>query len=219
MSCPKCGQPTQPGDSFCGRCGHPFMVIGAMPGHGRDGSDHTRRDDDGITGEWDAVSFQNPPSRAASAPPGQERDRGQRPTATAATAAVITRRGRATAEGTARDVRFRTESVQLPTSQSPSPVQVLTFRLERYDPRGDRLSPIGVEMRGPSISGVLSEGENAYVAGSYGSGTIRADHIINRTTGAVITASRAITKSTIVGWVFTAIVAIIFIIFMISAST
>jgi hypothetical protein len=217
MRCPKCGQPAQPGGRFCGRCGYSFTVSGAMPGHGRGGSDHARQGDDGMTGEWDAVSFQNPAPGTITAPAALGRDHGQQAAATAA-APVVTRQGRATAEGTARDVRFRTESVQLPTSQSPSPVQVLTFRLERYDPRGDRLSPIGVEMRGPSISGALSEGENAYVVGSYGFGTIRADRIINRTTGAVITASRAITKLTIIGWALTAIVAITFIIFMISAS-
>jgi hypothetical protein len=211
MRCPECGRPAESDARFCGCCGFSFSGAGTASAQARGESDHARQGDAGDTGEWDAVSF--PSSAVRPARGGGQSSR------SVTSAPALTGRGRATAEGTARDVRFRTESVQLPTSQTPSPVQVLTFRLERYDPRGDRLSPIGVEMRGPSISGGLSEGENAYVEGNYGSGTIRADRIVNRTTGAVITASRAITRSTIIGWVFTAIVAIIFIIFMISVST
>ena len=218
MRCPNCGQPAQPGDRFCGRCGHSFTDFGAMPGHGRLGADRARRGDDGVTGEWDAVSFQNPAPGAAGTPAGPGRDRGQRPAATAASAPVVARQGRVTAEGTAQDVRFRTEVVQ-GWSQQPTTLQVLTFRLEQYDPRGDRLRPVAVQMRGPSIRGGLGEGEHACVAGGYRSGTIHADRVINRTTGAVITASPATSTPVRIGLVVTAIAAVFFVIFMISIAT
>jgi hypothetical protein len=219
MRCPKCGQPAQPGGRFCGRCGHSFTVIGAMPGQGSGGSDRARRGDDGMTGEWDAVSFHNRAPRTAATPAAPGRDRGQRSAATAAAAApFVTRQGRATAEGTAQDVRFRTEVVQ-GWSQQPTTLQVLTFRLERYDPRGDRLPPVAVQMRGPSIRGGLGEGEHACASGSYHSGTIHADRVINRTTGAVITASPATSTPVRIGLVVTAIAAVFLVIFMISIAT
>jgi hypothetical protein len=98
-------------------------------------------------------------------------------------------------------------------SQGPTTLQVLTFRLERYDPRGDRVPPVAVQMRGPSIHGGLSEGEHACAAGSYRSGTIHADRIINRTTGAVITASPVTSTPERIGFAITAIGVVIFFVF------
>jgi hypothetical protein len=218
MRCPRCGLPAQLGGRFCGRCGHSFTGIDAMPGHRRGGSDHDRRSDD-MTGEWDAISLQDPAPGAAAAPAAQGRDRGQHAAATAAAAPAVTRQGRATAEGTARDVRFRTEVVQGWSAQQPTTLQVLTFRLERYDPRGDRLAPVAVQMRGPSIRGGLGEGENACAVGSYRSGTIHADRVINYTTGAIVTASPVTSTPVRIGLVVTAIAAVFFVIFMISIFT
>lgn len=216
MRCPKCGQPGQPTGNFCGRCGHSFSGTATAAGLGHGGSDHARRSGDGMTGEWDAISFPTPAPVAGWGPAGLGRDGGQRPAAAAAAALAVTRQGRATAEGTAQDVRFRTEVVQGWSSAQATTLQVLTFRLERYDARGDRLRPVAVQMRGPSIAGVLSEGENASAVGSYRSGIIYADRIINRTTGAVITASPTTSTPARIGLVVTAIMAVIFIIFMIS---
>jgi hypothetical protein len=219
MRCPKCGQPAQPADSFCGRCGHSFSGAAAASGPGHKGSDHAQRDQDGVTGEWDAISFRTPAPGAAGVPGGAGRDGGQRPSAAAATGLAMTRQGRATAEGTAQDVRFRTEVVQGWYSAQATTLQVLTFRLERYDPRGDRLRPVAVQIRGPSIRGGLSEGEHASAVGSYRSGTIHADRIINHTTRAVITASPATSMPARIGVAVTAIAAIFFVIFMISIAT
>jgi secreted trypsin-like serine protease len=74
-------------------------------------------------------------------------------------------------------------------------------------------------MCGPSIRGALGEGEHACAVGSYRSGTIHADRVINRTTGAVITASPATSTPVRIGLVVTAIAAVVFVIFMISIFT
>jgi hypothetical protein len=219
MRCPKCGHPAQPTDGFCGRCGHSFSGTPPAAGPQHSGSGHPRRSDDSMTGEWDEIRFPTAPPRAAGTAAEPGHDGGQRPSATAATGLAVTRQGRATAEGTAQDVRFRTEVVQGWSSPQATTLQVLTFRLEGHDARGDRLRPIAVQMRGPSIRGVLSEGENASAAGSYRSGTIHADRIINRTTGAVITASPTTSAPARIGLVVTAIAAIFFVILMISIAT
>jgi hypothetical protein len=218
MRCPKCGQPAQPADRFCGRCGHSFSATAAASGPARRVSDHAQRGDDSMTGEWDAIPFATPAPATGRARAGPGMGGGYLPAGGTA-ALVVTRQGRATAEGTAQEVRFRTEVVQGWSSAQATTLQLLTFRLEGYDSRGDRLRPVAVQMRGPSIRGVLSEGENASAAGSYRSGTIHADRIINRTTGAVITATPETSMPARIGLVIVAVGIIVFIIVMISTGT
>jgi hypothetical protein len=70
--------------------------------------------------------------------------------------------------------------------------QVLTFRLEQYDDRGNRLPPVPVEMRGRSIHGVLNDGDVVAVpARRRPDGVLRARRIANVTHGgALVTARR-----------------------------
>jgi hypothetical protein len=88
------------------------------------------------------------------------------------------RRGRADATGSVAALRQRIESHRrLPTSQ------IVNFRLERYDSRGNRLQPIPVEMRGITISGHVADGERVHVTGRFHEGTLYAKKVDNLTTG------------------------------------
>jgi hypothetical protein len=84
-------------------------------------------------------------------------------------------RGRGHVRGVARSVQVRGVGDDC----------VLSFRVDQYDARGERLPPIGVELRGYS-SGQLSDGEEVDVAGHWKDGTVRAERVINRTTGAQV---------------------------------
>ncbi|MDQ6874362.1 MAG: hypothetical protein M3042_04760 [Actinomycetota bacterium] len=66
---------------------------------------------------------------------------------------------------------------RLPTAQ------IVNFRLERYDKRGNRLQPIPVEMRGMTITGYIAEGERVQVGGKFHNGTLYAKKVENVTTG------------------------------------
>jgi hypothetical protein len=85
---------------------------------------------------------------------------------------------RLTYTGTAVAINRRFESRRrLPTEQ------VATFRLERYDARGDRRPPISVEMRGLTITGGISDGERVRVSGRMRGGVLAAHEVYSLTTG------------------------------------
>src|SRR3712207_645850 len=71
------------------------------------------------------------------------------------------RRGAGAVRGTARMVSIRSEPGQNASTQ------VMTFRVERYDQHGDRLPPALVEIRGYSLEGNLSDGEEVAVSGTW----------------------------------------------------
>jgi hypothetical protein len=105
-----------------------------------------------------------------------EQQRGESPRSTVEPPA-----GRGTVVGEARGVQQRTEQYgqnQLRT--------VLTFRLERHDREGNRLSPIAVEMRGVSFEGVLHDGDWVSLSGTWRDGTLRARKLQNLTNGATL---------------------------------
>ena len=61
----------------------------------------------------------------------------------------------------------------------------LSFRIDQYDAAGNRLPPVGVELR-PYRGGQVSDGEDVDVVGHWKDGTLRAETVVNRTTGANI---------------------------------
>lgn len=85
--------------------------------------------------------------------------------------------------GTARAVQQRSSGGQVST-------EVLSFRLERYDSKGERLRPVPVVLRGnmivggSRIAGQLNDGDEVEVRGVLQDGTLRADAVVNLTTGA-----------------------------------
>jgi len=87
--------------------------------------------------------------------------------------------GHAQVRGVARAIQHR----------SDGGASVLSFRVERYDRSGNRLPPVPIELRGPQLSGQLSEGEEVAVTGKWRHGTIRAHTIVNITTAAHIRVS------------------------------
>lgn len=88
-----------------------------------------------------------------------------------------------TVEGVARAVQQRSLGGQTPN-------EILSFRVERYDGAGNRMPPVPVELRGSifgaRISGQLSDGDGVEVTGIVNDGTLRAEKILNRSTGAVV---------------------------------
>jgi hypothetical protein len=92
--------------------------------------------------------------------------------------AGLPRRGRARAVGTVASMRQRAEMHRrLPSAQ------VINFRLERYDDRGNRLQPVPVEMRGMTITGYIAEGERVRLSGRFHNGTLYTKQVDNLTTG------------------------------------
>lgn len=71
-----------------------------------------------------------------------------------------------------------------------TPMEILTFRVQRYDSAGNRLTPVPVELGGGlqwgggRISGQVSDGDKVEVHGQWRGGNLRAEKIINHTTGA-----------------------------------
>jgi hypothetical protein len=86
------------------------------------------------------------------------------------------RRGRGHVRGVARSVQLR----------EVGNLEVLSFRVDQYDAAGNRLPPVGVELR-PYRGGQVSDGEEIDVAGHWKDGTLRAKTVVNRTTGAHMT--------------------------------
>jgi hypothetical protein len=91
------------------------------------------------------------------------------------------RSGSATFVGEARSMQQRTEQLGEQGSRS-----IWSFRLERYDARGNRLRPVQVEMRGLAFEGSLTDGDSVRVTGKWHDGTIRAKSVENLTTGALV---------------------------------
>ncbi len=78
--------------------------------------------------------------------------------------------------------------------QTRNQTRVLLFRVERYDPSGNRLSPVAVEFRNYK-SGQLNAGEEVDVIGSWKHGTLRAQKITNLTTQVEVRGPAAASKA------------------------
>jgi hypothetical protein len=91
------------------------------------------------------------------------------------------RRGTGTVRGIARGVQLRSEAFGQGSSQS-----ILSMRVEQYDASGNRLQPVPVEMRGLTLSGQVSEGEQVEVRGTWRGGVLRATRAANLSTGGTI---------------------------------
>jgi hypothetical protein len=94
---------------------------------------------------------------------------------------VVRRRGAGTVRGIARGVQVRSE----PWGQGWSR-HILSMRVEQYDSSGNRLQPVPVELRGWTLSGQVSEGEQVEVNGKWRRGVLRASRATNLSTGGTI---------------------------------
>jgi hypothetical protein len=100
--------------------------------------------------------------------------------------AELPRRGNFTVAGTVSSMHQRTEMHRrLPTSQ------IVNFRLERYDGRGNRLQPVPVEMRGITVTGHVAEGERVQLSGKFFNGILYAKRLTNLTTGGALSTQAA----------------------------
>ncbi|MFI5692110.1 hypothetical protein ACIA58_09750 [Kribbella sp. NPDC051586] len=98
---------------------------------------------------------------------------------------ALARRGAAELRGVVRNVQFRSER-----HGDEGSVQVLTFHLEQHDAVGKQLQPTLVELRGTSLEGQVTDGEEVTVAGKWRKGRIVAKQVTSQTTGATVGARR-----------------------------
>lgn len=85
--------------------------------------------------------------------------------------------------GEVRGIQQRSKS-----GRRGKPLEVWTFRIERYDQGGNRLPPVPVQMVGRSFRGILNEGDWVAVSGRRRGGTMFARKAEDQTTGAVFAA-------------------------------
>jgi hypothetical protein len=88
--------------------------------------------------------------------------------------------------GIARDVKLRTESAGVGGRRTE---QILSFRVDRFDPEGRKLLSTAVEMRGRSLHGVLNEGDSVDV-GRPKRGALHPRRIRNQSTNSVVRVRR-----------------------------
>jgi hypothetical protein len=113
--------------------------------------------------------------------PDQPSDRDPPPSdASGADAGQAFRTGRAVETGVVRGRDARVE----PAMQ----VNVWSFRLERYDGRGNRLPSVPVELRGRSMRGAVRDGDRVVVEGRWREGTLLARRVRNLDNGASVRA-------------------------------
>ncbi|WP_329005203.1 hypothetical protein OHA18_17665 [Kribbella sp. NBC_00709] len=98
---------------------------------------------------------------------------------------AVARRGAAELRGVVRNVQFRSE-----LRGENGSVQVLTFHLEQHDAVGKELQPTLVELRGVSLEGQVTDGEDVTVTGKWRNGRVVAKQVASRTTGATVGARR-----------------------------
>ena len=184
MLCPSCGQQNQQDARFCNACGMRLSQggrAGALPSQ-------LGTQSPGPAGPgWQSPTTVNqllpsstPQRSAASTPP----------------SAPITppiRPGRLGGiVGIARNVQQSSEQSGYAGGKQgygyQQTIQVLRFRLEQYDRSGNRTKVMSVEMRGRSIVGFISDGDQVEVFGKLEGGLIVAKQIQDVTTGAIVKA-------------------------------
>ncbi|MDQ4096675.1 MAG: hypothetical protein M3144_02235, partial [Actinomycetota bacterium] len=111
-------------------------------------------------------------------------------------------RGHARVRGEARAVRQRSERF------GETMREVWTFRVERYDDRGNRRAPVPVEMRGLQFDGAINEGDRVAVSGRWRDGTLVASRVQNETTNSVVRARSYRTAMIAVSAVLAALVVV-----------
>lgn len=80
--------------------------------------------------------------------------------------------------GEARGIQRRVET----QGQGLRNIEIITFRVERYDQAGNRLSPIPVQMRARSFDGILHDGDWVEIKAKWKSGkTIKVSKLHNLT--------------------------------------
>ncbi|WP_214111410.1 hypothetical protein [Acrocarpospora catenulata] len=86
--------------------------------------------------------------------------------------------------GTVRGFQQRRETPAVQPKNMRLEIVVWSFRIDRHDDNGNRLTPVPVEMRGWSFSGAVSDGDEVEISsGRERSGLRRTDMLMNHTTG------------------------------------
>lgn len=193
-TCGQCGVEAPPAARFCPGCGRTLLGVPAEPTPGNLAQDGSWNPDPGPANGSHPPHPDRPPRpdhpprvdhppRHEAAPrhedpPGHE----DVPRPEDVPRQLVVPAGH-TVEGQVRNLQARTE--QRGQSEYES---VWTFRLERYDAAGQRVTLVPVEMRGISFEGGLGEGDWVRAHGTMKAGTFRVKRVENETTGAVVTA-------------------------------
>ncbi|GAA4932696.1 zinc ribbon domain-containing protein [Streptomyces coeruleoprunus] len=192
--CPACHTPVAEGSLFCPRCGRSLTGGPAPPppGFPPPGEPHGRPGGGG----WSPRAEHDPYGGRGPAPPPPDRPPPPGPPHGAphgrpgpAAQPLV---GGGVVEGQVRGVQVRSEMRGDQGSQA-----IWTFRVERYDEAGNRLSLVPVEMRGMTFEGSISDGDWIRAEGRMRHGTLRVTTLQNLTTGAVVRA-KGVPKAAVV---------------------
>ena len=179
MLCPSCGQQNRPDASFCDTCGTRLSrggQAGNMPPQPPFGSPNTGPEGVG----WQSPTTVNQPlptsvpRRSAASPPSTA------PVKPGSQGGIV---------GVARNIQQRSEQSGYAGGNFGSyqrSVQILSFRMEQYDRSGNRRQVVPVEMRGRSIMGFISDGDQVEVLGKWSGGLLQARQVYDLTTGATL---------------------------------
>jgi hypothetical protein len=194
--CGQCGVESPPAAQFCPGCGSALLGISADPPRGNTAQDGSWNPDPGAVGG----TYPPRPNR----PPGShDPPRGQDPPRREDLPRQLVVPTGHTVEGQVRNLQVRNEQRRQSDYES-----VWTFRVERYDAAGQRVTLVPVEMRGLSFEGALGEGDWVRAQGTMKAGTFRVKRVENQTTGAVVTAKGIPKVLLVIAGVFMAAIAL-----------
>ena len=176
MQCPRCHQETDARNQFCPVCG--WQLIQTKRGFTPPAATTPTDDMTGVG--WQPSTYtsaQQPPTGAS-----------KRWNASSSSSASQMTSGnnssiRGTLQGVVRNFQQRTETA------NKLQISVWTFRLERYDERGNPLPPIPVQMRARRFEGSVNDGDTVSLHGSWQAGRIiETKKVYNVTTASTVTA-------------------------------
>lgn len=170
--CPHCGQELRTSARFCDACGQPLSTVPqdtpatvATPSPG------------GVGWRLPQQPAATPTPRPMKPPSSTVQSMAQPQSTTGAQRGIV---------GEVRGIQQRTEQ---DPDVSTWTWNIWTFRVERYDPAGNRLPPVAIEMRSRFFEGAINEGDWVKIPGVWqGSETLRPPSVFNITTGTVVKA-------------------------------
>jgi hypothetical protein len=172
MQCPSCGHQNRSDARFCDRCGATLAQGNQAATVPQSSQFNTQNAGPGGVGWRSSATINQLPHTSM-----PQQSASSMPLSTDTTP-PIQPGGHGGIVGIARGIQQR-QGLSTSTGLQET---ILTFRLERYDGGGNRTRVVPVEIRGLSITGFISEGDQVEVFGKAKDGLVRVKHVRNLTT-------------------------------------